>query len=148
MIVAKTVIPNQYWILRENDEKVGNIEADSGGFRVKIKNQVERYKTIHTIKKRRSIDFDRPIPCRVSKSSDRIIYGYTTSSQPHNAIYDVRLQVPLWTKESRSKSWYAAGWYRIKQGRRWQVCHCPKLITLQRYQYLGPFQTQQEAEQA
>ena len=48
MIVAKTVIPNQYWILRQGDTKVGNIEAGPDGFQIKINNVVQQYKSIIT----------------------------------------------------------------------------------------------------
>lgn len=144
MIVAKAVIPDQYWILREDDRKIGNIEAEAGGFAVKINNQVRRFKSITTIKKNVDISFE---PQKQSKKPDlsNEIYGYHTTHRPYNAIYDVRHQVPLWTRESRSKSWLAAGWYRVKQGRHWDIVECPKLILLERYPYQGPFRTEQEA---
>jgi hypothetical protein len=50
----------------------------------------------------------------------------------------------MYTKTRKSKSWFAAGWYSIKRGRNWKVVQDPKLITLQRYPYQGPFKTQQE----
>jgi hypothetical protein len=71
--------------------------------------------------------------------------AYPTREQAYNAIYDVKHQVPLWTREPRSKSWYAAGWYQVRQGRSWQVEFCPKLITLQRYAYRGPYYTEEQA---
>ena len=145
MIVAKAVIPNQYWILRKDDRKVGNIEADpSGGFQVRINNQVEKYKTIRILKQRVPIDFE-PVTKPRARVSGNEVNGYHTTSKPYNAIYDVKHQVPLWTREERSKSWYAAGWYRVKQGRTWTVEECPKLIMLERYQYQGPFLTEAEA---
>lgn len=146
MLVAKTVIPNQYWILRQDDRKVGNIEADKDGFAVKINDTVQKFKTITTIKKKVDIDFE---PINAPKKSPQInsVHGYPTTARPHNAVYDVRHQVPLWTQEPRSKSWYAAGWYKIRQGRRWSVVQCPKLIALERYEYRGPFFTRHEAEQ-
>jgi hypothetical protein len=145
MIVAKAVIPNQYWILKQDDRKVGNIEADpSGGFQVKINNQVERFKTIRTIKQRVAIDFEPVVKPRTRVTGNEV-NGYPTTSKPYNAIYDVRHQVPLWTREERSKSWYAAGWYRVKQGRHWTIEECPKLIMLERYEYQGPFHTEAEA---
>jgi len=52
----------------------------------------------------------------------------------------------LFTRDTKSKSWYAAGWYMVKQHRAWKAVQNPKLITLQRYQYQGPFHTQQQAE--
>ena len=147
MIIAKPVIPNQYWILREDDRKIGNIEASADGFTVKIDNRVEKFKTIHTIRRAKAIDFEPGSKSKKAATRDDA-YGYHTTSKPYNSIYDVKHQVPLWTREPRSKSWYAAGWYAVRQGRRWEVVECPKLIMLERYKYQGPFHTQAEAEQA
>jgi hypothetical protein len=145
MIVAKTVIPNQYWILREDDRKVGNIEAGPEGFQVRINDQVESFKTIHTIKKTTRIEFEAAVTRKPVTSTARSVYGYHTTSRPYNGVYDVKHQVPLWTREPRSRSWLAAGWYRVKQGRSWQIVECPKLIMLERYEYQGPYMTQKQA---
>jgi hypothetical protein len=147
MIVAKPVIPNQYWILREDDRKIGNIELGPNGVSVKINNQTRSFKSLKTLKKGVNISFEN-ISWHREKSHGNEIYGYPTTGQAHNAVYDVKHQVPLWTQEPRSRSWFAAGWYRVRQGRRWTTVLCPKLITLERYEYRGPFSTQQEAEQA
>lgn len=145
MIIAKAVIPNQYWILRDDHGKIGNIEADpSGGFQVRINNEIQKFQTINKLKRRFPIDFQTIKRSKI-KSKENQVSGYHTTGTPYNAIYDVKHQVPLWTKEERSKSWYAAGWYRIKQGRNWTIEECPKLIMLERYQYQGPFFTKDEA---
>ena len=146
MIIAKPVVPNQFWILKEGDIKIGNIEAAPGGFDVKINNQVQNFKTLNTIKQKVNIDFE-PAAKRSKNKTSNLVHGYTTSSKAHNAIFDVKHQVPLWTKEPRSKSWYAAGWYRVKQGCNWETVFCPKLITLQRYPYSGPFYTEDKANE-
>ena len=144
MIVAKPVIPNQFWILRDGDIKVGNIEAGPEGFSVKINNQVQSYKSINILKKKVSIDFEPAVKNHKSTTAN-LVHGYSTEGRAYNSIFDVKHQVPLWTKEPRSKSWYAAGWYRIKQGRAWETVFCPKLITLQRYPYSGPFLKEEQA---
>lgn len=144
MIVAKPVVPNQFWILKDGEHKVGNIEAGADGFSVKIGDQIQSYKNINTIKQRISIKFEtsnKP----VDTNRDNAVHGFPTSGYPYNAIFDVKHQVPLWTQEPRSKSWYSAGWYCVKQGRNWTVEFCPKLITLQRYPYAGPFHTEKQA---
>jgi hypothetical protein len=138
MIVAKPVIPNKYWILKQDDRKIGNIESGPNGFSVKINNQTRSFKNITTLKKGVEVSFEN-IAWRSEKPQGNEIYGYPTTDRPYNAVYDVRHQVPLWTQEPRSRSWYAAGWYRIRQGRRWTTVMCPKLIALERYDYLGPF---------
>ena len=56
MIIAKPVIPNQFWILKDGERKVGNIEIAPGGFAVKIGDNVQSYKTINTIKQKVKIE--------------------------------------------------------------------------------------------
>jgi hypothetical protein len=143
MIIAKTVIPNQYWILKENDRKIGNIEAGPDGFSVKIKDLTTCFKTLSMVQQRVGIDFE-PIKQR-SVPEPNQVHGYPTTDHPYNPIFDVKRQLPIWTQEEKSKSWFAAGWYRLKTGRVWNVVQCPKLITLQRYPYTGPFYTEEEA---
>lgn len=146
MLLAKPVIPNQYWILRDDDRKVGNIEATSEGVQIKIDNQVQTFKSIGVLKQKVKIAFEPVSKHKTTPKLQHEVNGYPTTARPYNAIFDVKHQVPLWTREPRSKSWYAAGWYAVRQGRRWQIMQCPKLIALERYQYQGPFQNQQEAK--
>jgi len=62
-----------------------------------------------------------------------------------NVLWEVKHKLPLFTKEDNSKSWFAAGWYLVKQHRSWKTIQNPKLITLQRYAYQGPFHSKEEA---
>jgi len=144
MIIAKAVIPNQYWILQQDDRKIGNIEAADDGFRVVINGSQHQFKTLRTIKNKVAIDFQN-LPRSGTASKDNSVLGYPTDGRPYNGVFDVPHQVPLWTREPRSKSWYAAGWYLLKQGRGWQTEFCPKMIILSRNDFLGPFHTEQEA---
>ena len=148
MIVAKAVVPDQYWILREDDRKIGNIEADPQGFRVRINDEVRTFKTISTLRRQVRVEFESQPRGKKTQPIDNSVYGYETAGRPYNAVYDVRHQVPLWTREARSRSWYAAGWFRVRQGRNWIVEFCPKLIMLERYEYQGPFHSEQEARAA
>jgi len=76
------------------------------------------------------------------------VHGYPTTEYPHNAMFDIRYQLPLWTQAENSKSWFAAGWYRVQQHRDWTIMQCPKLIVLQRYNYKGPFYTADDARKS
>jgi hypothetical protein len=144
MIQAKPVIPDQYWILRQNDRKVGNIEAEGGGFTVTLNGTKTHIKSLSSLTKTVEIDFQR-MPKVEKKTPENSVHGYPTTEFPHNAIFNVQHQLPLWTEEPRSRSWVAAGWYRVKQHRDWRIVQCPKLIVLQRYPYQGPFYTREEA---
>ena len=72
------------------------------------------------------------------------VHGYPTSVSPFNSMYDIKKKLPLFTKSEDSKSLYCAGYYVIKFDKGWVKSFCPKLITLQRYEYHGPFKTDLE----
>lgn len=144
MIQAKPVIPNQYWILREHNRKVGNIEAEAEGYSLNINGKSAKFQTLDMIRERVGVDFVAG-PTLSVNNLDHQVNGYPTTHKPHNATFDVKYQLPLWTREPRSKSWLAAGWYRVQQHRNWQVILCPKRILLERYQFQGPFVTREEA---
>jgi hypothetical protein len=147
MIVAKTVIDKQFWILQENDRKIGNIEACDGGYQVKINNQVAQFKTIKMAAQRVNIQFEPSKRPAKSPSPSHSVYDYPTKGKTYNGIWNVPQKLPLFTKTKKSKSWYAAGWYQVKKGRHWSVVQDPKLILLQRYSYAGPFYTKEDANE-
>jgi hypothetical protein len=145
MIIAKPVIDKQFWILQQNNQKVGNVEACAGGFQVRINNTVQQYKTIRMVKQRTDIQFESPTRRQPSTVGNEV-HGFPAKSRVYNAVWDVTHRLPLFTKTKKSKSWFAAGWYRVKQNRGWQVVQDPKLITLKRYPYKGPYTNPEVAE--
>jgi hypothetical protein len=50
----------------------------------------------------------------------------------------------LFTKSNKSKSAYCAGYYIIRFDKGWVKSFCPKLITIERYEFKGPFKTEIE----
>lgn len=144
MMIAKTVIPQQFWILRNHEQKIGNIQLQSGEYIVNIGGLQARFDTLDTLTEKIKVSFDTNTQAH-DDSNQYQVYGYPTTSVAHNPIFDVRHQLPLWTADTRSKSWLAAGWYKIRHHRVWQVVLCPKLIILQRHEYQGPFMTQEQA---
>lgn len=142
-IIAKPVIDKQYWILKQDNKKVGIIEAVDDGFAVKIKDNVSRYKTIKMAGRAADIEFE-PAQKSYKQSANRV-HGFEVSGKIYNALWDVKHKLPLFTRTDKSKSWFAAGWYMVKQHRTWKLTQHPKLITLQRYKYQGPFHTKEEA---
>jgi hypothetical protein len=62
-------------------------------------------------------------------------------------MFDVRQKLPLFTKSSASKSLYCAGYYIIKFDKGWVKSFCPKLITIERYPFKGPFISELEMKQ-
>jgi hypothetical protein len=145
MLIAKPVIDKQFWILQENNRKVGNIEACAGGYQVKINNQVAQFKTIRMAAQRANIEFEPAVKTVKPKSTVDQVHGYPVSGRVYNPMWDVTQQLPVYTKTAKSKSWFAAGWYRVRKGRNWSTILAPKLIMLQRYKHAGPFYSETQA---
>ena len=143
MILAKPVINKQYWILKQDNQKIGNIEASADGYRITIKNKTTSYKTIPALRKKENVEFDDPV--KASKPNTHQVHGYETGCRAYNGMWDIKRKLPLFTKEEKSKSWFAAGWYLVKQHRNFKAVNNPKLIVLDRYEYQGPFYTKEEA---
>jgi len=142
---AKNIVENRFWIIEnEKGERIGNIAQTTSGVRCTVSDTIEEFPTLQemmeikniTISKRAK-DFKNPI-----KTNE--VYGYPTSHTAHNHIWNVKLKLPLYTKNDKSSSFYCAGYYVIKFDNTWTLAYSPKLITLQRYEYCGPFKTKIE----
>ena len=142
-ILAKPVIANRYWILTKDNLKVGAVEAEPDGYTVRIRGHINKFKTLRML--RQQVDIDFCTPEKPAKPVQNQVHGFDTGCRAHNAMWHVQHRLPLFTKTAKSRSWYAAGWYAIKQHRSWQITHNPKLIVLERYAFQGPFHSREQA---
>jgi hypothetical protein len=88
-------------------------------------------------------------PTAKKETAGTTVYGYDVGCPSYNHLLHVKHRAPVFTKESNSKCFFAAGWYAIDYGGNcWQIEHCPKLLVLNRNKYLGPYHNEQEARTA
>ena len=146
MIKAKPVLDDKFWIVEKDGVNVGTLSVNddkymfSGEGGIKFfdtKKQLEKKlgKTVFEIKE------------HIELPLDKSVHGYPTSCSPYNPMYDVKRKLPLFTKSSKSKSLYCAGYYIIHFDKGWVKSFCPKLITVERYETKGPFKTDLEMKQ-
>ena len=148
-IHAKPIIENKFWIVEKDGEKFATLRKNEDNrFVLSNEQGVKIYETKEHLTKQFGKDF---FVVKIVREADNAepneVHGYATSTPPHNAMFDVQRKLPLFTKSGDSKSLYCAGYYVIKFEKGWVKSHCPKLITLQRYQYQGPFKTEIEMKQ-
>lgn len=148
---AKPVINDKFWIVEQNGERMATlrrVEDDrfvlSNTSGVKVYNDKESV-TRQFGKEFFSVELVKPAN-DVADSTD--VYGFPACVTPCNPLYDVQKKLPLFTKSQASKSLYCAGYYIIKFDKGWVKSFCPKLITLQRYSFQGPFKSELEMRQA
>ena len=141
MIKAKAV-SEDFWILKDGAVKVGEINnVENYGTVLTFKGQHTKYNDIDTIKEQTDIVFDNTVN-EIETNEITDVHGYPFVGEVYNPVWDLKLNLPLYTKSDESKSMFAAGWYKVKIRNKWREILCPKLIILQRNEYKGPYTEQ------
>ena len=99
-LIALPVIDKQYWILKDNDRKVGNVEACAGGYQVKINDQIAQYKTIKMVEQRVHVQFESA-PKAVKEKPTNLVHGYPVAGRMYNPMWDVPQKLPIYTKTNK-----------------------------------------------
>lgn len=145
---AKVLVPNKEWLVKFDDRKVGAISKVSKGYVFYRKGYATGFKSLNDIKSQLGITMIEEGIKKHKKidteSKTFSIYDYPCRTQPFNPVYNIKSRLPLYTKNLKSKSRYCAGYYVIQFQKGWLKSFCPKLITLERNPYQGPFKTAQE----
>jgi hypothetical protein len=146
---AKPVIENKFWIVEKDGEKFATLrKSDDNRFVMSNETGIKIYDTRKSLTDQFGKDFFvAKIIKEAMNAPIQEVHGYPSSCIPHNPMYDIKRKLPLFTKSQDSKSVYCAGYYVIRFDKGWVKSHCPKLITLQRYEYQGPFKTELEMKQ-
>jgi hypothetical protein len=146
---AKPIIDNKFWIVEKDGEKFATLRKNEDNkFVLSNLSGVTIFNNKESIKKEFGKDF---FVAKILKDSNNSlpneVHGYSTSVQPCNPMYNIQMKLPLFTKSNDSTSMYCAGYYIIRFDKGWVKSFCPKFITLQRYEYKGPFKTELEMKQ-
>jgi hypothetical protein len=145
-LIAKPIIKDQYWVVTDGVNKVGNVIADGSGFEVKLHGELTHFTKVDEIQTKTKIRFE---PIKTNKKPLSLPYlEYPTPENVYNSVLDVPRKLHLFTQTEKSKCYHVAGWFVINQTGTDIVEFCPKYIFIQRYSYRGPFKTEEEAKTA
>jgi len=148
---AKILIPNKEWLIKNSSGKIGTIAKSKKGYLVLRNGKSVAFKNLAEVKAAVGIAFFEESFKDNKKQEDTAvhnIYGYPCKNKAYEPLYDVQKKLPLYIKRLKSKSQHCAGHYIIKFRKGWVKSFCPKLITLERYPYQGPWKTEEESKQA
>ena len=146
--VAKVLVPNKIWIVEDGGQKLGTLNKEKKGytfFRKGKKFDFNKAEIKESFGEELTQEIEKTV--KVSKKLDvetLNVYEYPCGSKPHNPVYNIKKKLPIYAKSNKSKSLYCAGHYVIQFRKGWVKSFCPKLITLERYPYKGPFKTEEE----
>ena len=145
---AKQLVPNKFWIVQDRGRKVGTLAKEKQGFILVTPRDKIKFESVEKVYETFGQDFFETIAKKNIQSSKVMeVHGFPTSTPAWNPLLDVQNNLPLYSKSKKSKSLYCAGYYTIRFAKGWVKSFCPKQITLQRYEYKGPFTTELEMRQ-
>lgn len=145
---AKPIVDGKFWIVEDQGNKVGILKiTEQKKYVFSSKDNVAIFDNKKKLVEQFGKDFFQTKKQEITEQIANDVYGYPTSTTPHNPMFDVKRNLPLFTKSDKSKSVYCAGYYTIKFDKGWVRSFCPKLITIERYPYDGPFLTELEMKQ-
>ena len=148
-LTAKSIIKNTFWIVERDGEKIATIQSSPSGVVFVQGQKRETFPSIKLLSVKHNIAFDtsKPLKVKQDKSEQHMVYGYPTASKPFNVLLDVAKKLPVFSKTTKSRSYYCAGYYIIQFNNGWVQSFNPKLITLNRYEFKGPFKTKLEMQE-
>ena len=143
-LVAKPIVKNQLWVITDGVNKVGNIEANSNGYNVKIGASSHTFSTTKSIEKTVHLVFEKP---EAKKKTVELPFAHwPTTGKTYNNFFDVKRKIHVYTKTPDSKCYYVAGYFNININGQLQTQFCPKYIFIQRYPFNGPYNSKNDAE--
>ena len=146
-LMAKPVLADKFWIVEKDGEKVGTIRTNEKGVTLTVGSQNHAFSKLEELVQKMSVTFtDKQIVKQDKKEFE--VHGFPCKTEPYNAIFDLKRKLPLYTKTENSQSFFCAGYYVIHwEDGNHSPAYNPKLITLSRYTYEGPFKTKLEMKE-
>lgn len=75
---------------------------------------------------------------------DYYINGYPVDFDSPNEVIIKGNKLPLFSKKATSDVYYSAGYYCLHFPKNWMPAYCPKLSTLETYEFAGPYKSEME----
>jgi hypothetical protein len=144
MINAKLMMSDKFWILEEEGKKIGTLQAMDKGY-ILIMNGDKSFIQDVDLYKKYKIKLEKKAIVNQAVPTENIIFEYPCAGIHYNSVWNCKENLPLYTKKAASKSLHCAGYYIVKFDKGWAEAFCPKLVTLHKYPFKGPFKTQIEA---
>lgn len=136
MYKAKTVIQDKFWIVEQNGSKIGTLKSESDKY-VLYNNHNSKETVYNDLQ-------DFVVEDKKSKTFiNDVVYGYPANTEQAHEI-DLLDNVPVFKKTATSSVYVAAGYYCLLFPMGWRPSFCPRVETLKKYTYAGPFKTESD----
>ena len=107
---AKTLVKDKFWIVEQDGAKLGTLQKQSDNGWIFL-SKADKRQVFHTQESLfTKFGFGIFDESNMEKPSDQMqtdnfdVHGYSCSQHPYNPMFDVKNQLPLYTKTPKSKS--------------------------------------------
>jgi len=147
-LLAKPILEDKFWIVEAEDgSKRGTIQrVDNGNIRVFLNAETHNFACFESALNNFGIETST-ISVKKPQLVSQSVEDYPAKDQPYNITMDAKSNLPMYTKTEKSRCFYAAGYYIISFDFGWAQAYCPKVITLKRNDYRGPYKSEMEMKE-
>lgn len=143
-------ITDHSWLLLTDDEvtKVGLLSENAGKITLIASSEKTTFDTRDQVNDFFNEDvFSKQVE-REDTKKEYTVKGYPVNvTEPHEpSDYTDLPDLPLYSKSSSSNVLHSAGHYCVRFPGGWTKRYCPKLSTLNKYEWHGPFKTVMETK--
>lgn len=148
-IQLKEITDNSWLVMTEKEqEKVGLLSANKiGQFTLLSKDGKVNFASEDEVREFFEEDiFNNVLIAPLAEAKEYTVKGFPVDfDNPFEADEEDEIsELPLYTKTKVSKVLHCAGYYCIKFPKGWTSSFSPKLSTLKKYEYAGPYRTEME----
>lgn len=143
-MIARALIDDKFWLIERDGMKIGTLQKLDAGYTSFIEGEKKIFQSLSDVIKTLNVEFQKKVKVVDTEESYNVM-GYPCSEKPYNEALNIAKKLPIYTKTPTTKSLYAAGYYNIRFEKGWSEAFCPKLITLEKNFFRGPFKSRMEA---
>jgi len=144
----KTITTTSWLVINSTDDsRVGLLTEIQNKYVLMVKGEKQQFLDRKEVNKFFKEDvFNNLIAPVVEEDvkKDYFINGYPVDFDSPNQVIILGNKLPLFSKKATSDVYYSAGYYCLHFLKNWMPAYCPKLATLELYEYAGPFASEIE----
>lgn len=145
-IKLKPITETSWLVLGDIEEmKIGLLTEVRNEYILMSKGEKKKFLNKKEVNRYFSEDvFQNLVTAEEEPKKDYYINGFPVDFDNPNEVIITGNTLPIFSKKTTSDVYYSAGYYCLRFPKNWVPAYCPKLSTLQKYEYLGPFKTEIE----
>ncbi|HEY6435290.1 MAG TPA: hypothetical protein VIY47_01755, partial [Ignavibacteriaceae bacterium] len=153
MTVKLKPITEKSWLVLDDtgEIRIGLLTEIREQYILMAKGEKQKFLDKHAVNKFFNEDVFDNIETQVEiedVKKEYFINGYPVDFDGPNEVIMKGVNLPLFSKKTTSNVYYCAGYYCLKFPNNWRIAYCPKLSTLQSYEYTGPYKSDLEVKAA